>query len=57
MYIRNCACSLIFFAYLDRIPKRPNITLAPIIFLSFLLTGNVADNQIKNINNNCNKDS
>jgi len=56
MYIRNCASSLIFFAYCDRIPKRPNITLAPIIFLSFLLTGNVADNQIKNINNNCNKD-
>jgi len=29
-------------------PKRPNISLLPIIFLSFLPTGKVADNQIKN---------
>jgi hypothetical protein len=28
-------------------PKRPNINLLPIIFLSFLPTGKIADNQIK----------
>jgi hypothetical protein len=47
MYIRYYTSSLIFFAYWDRRPKRPNINLLPIIFLSFLLTGKVADNQIK----------
>jgi hypothetical protein len=31
----------------DGRPKRPNINLLPIIFLSFLPTGKVADNQIK----------
>jgi hypothetical protein len=54
MYIRYYTSSLIFFAYWDRRrlpagrqerPKRPNINLLPIIFLSFLPTGKVADYQ------------
>jgi hypothetical protein len=60
MYIRNYTNSLIFFAYWDRRrlpagrqgrPKRQNINLLPIIFLSFLPTGKVADNQIINYKN------
>jgi hypothetical protein len=58
MGIRNNASSLIFFVYWDRrrlptgrqacLPvgrERPIINLAPIIFLSFLSTGKVVDNQ------------
>jgi hypothetical protein len=54
MYIRNYTSSLIFFAYWDRRhlpagrqgrPKRPNFNLLPIIFLFYLPTGKVADNQ------------
>jgi hypothetical protein len=62
MGARNDANSLIFFAYWDRRrlpavgrpacrrqerPKRPIINLVPIILLSLLPTGKVADNQIK----------
>jgi hypothetical protein len=61
---QNYNSSLIFFVYWvrgrlpagrQRKPKRPNINLAPNIFLSFLLTGKVADNhkselQIQNRN-------
>jgi hypothetical protein len=55
MIIRNDASSLIFFDYWHRRrlpagrqgrPKRPIINLVPIIFLSLLPTGKVADNQI-----------
>jgi hypothetical protein len=34
----------------DGRPKIPNINLLPIIFLSFLPTGKVTDNQIENLN-------
>jgi len=56
MCIRYYISSLIFFAYWDKRrlpagrqgrPKRPNINLLPIIFLSFLPTGKIADNQKK----------
>jgi hypothetical protein len=55
MYIRNSTISLMFFGYWDRRrlpagrqgrPKRSNIKLAAIIFLSFLPTGKIADNHI-----------
>ena len=56
MCIRYYISSLIFFAYWDKRrlpagrqgrPKRPNINLLPIIFLSFLSTDKIADNQKK----------
>jgi hypothetical protein len=54
MYIRNDASSLIFSVFLDRKrqpagrqgrPKRPIVDSAPIIILTLLFTGKVAENQ------------